>query len=424
MKLEEIRNLMLPVVSFREQVFVSASGSKVTDTEGNAYIDLAGGQFCTVLGHSNPEVADLVGSIARTIQDTDTSSVSQSVLDSALKLRETMPEMNLARFVYLSTGAEAGEFALRYSKFIRKRSGVISFSESYHGQTHGTAAYSMSRDRIRPPVELSFHFPMPNPEGLAGRPAVSEEQSLSLMGEILDRHAEQISCFLVEPILSGAGVISLSPSFAQRAIELAKQKGLHIIFDECQTGFGRTGNWYFYQELGVVPDFLILGKAIGLGWPVAVVAANGSTIDMKDFEMRHFSSHQNEPFAGEIISFGVDYLQKNNLIPSIKAKGDLLRQQLLEHSTSMGWPISVRGHGLMVGFDLGENLIESDGMALGPRFLDRLSEAGILAQTSNYGRTIRLLPDFLITDSIIGEAACAIAESYATMKEQITKDTR
>ena len=161
--LAEYGRYMLPVLGFRDIVLVRGQESYVWDADGNQYLDLNSGQFCAVLGHSDPGVARKMQEIAQTLQDTDTSTLTRSVLLAAKQIHDRAPEMN-GRILFLSTGAEAVECCLKYAKHIKEKSGVIAFDKAYHGLTHGSAAYSMSRDRIRPPVDHSYGTPAPRSE--------------------------------------------------------------------------------------------------------------------------------------------------------------------------------------------------------------------------------------------------------------------
>ncbi|MBS0312204.1 MAG: aminotransferase class III-fold pyridoxal phosphate-dependent enzyme, partial [Proteobacteria bacterium] len=132
--LAEYGRYMLPVLSFRDIVLVRGQGSYVWDADGNQYLDLNSGQFCAVLGHSDPGVARKMQEIAQTLQDTDTSTLTRSVLLAARQIHDRAPEMN-GRILFLSTGAEAVECCLKYAKHIKEKPGVIAFDKAYHGLT-------------------------------------------------------------------------------------------------------------------------------------------------------------------------------------------------------------------------------------------------------------------------------------------------
>src|SRR3569832_15699 len=269
--LAEYGRYMLPVLSFRDIVLVRGQGSYVWDADGNRYLDLNSGQFCAVLGHSDPGVARKMQEIAQTLQDTDTSTLTRSVMLAAKQIHDRAPEMN-GRILFLSTGAEAVECCLKYAKHIKEKPGVIAFDKAYHGLTHGSAAYSMSRDRIRPPVEHSYVTPAPR--------AHDDDETETDRGGGAGRRGRgegkgDIAAAIFEPIISGGGFYFPSRRYFQAIRKLCDDNGIFLVFDECQTGFGRTGSWFYYQQLGCVPDFVVSTKAMGMGNPVFFVFVFG-----------------------------------------------------------------------------------------------------------------------------------------------------
>ncbi|MBN2717518.1 MAG: aspartate aminotransferase family protein [Deltaproteobacteria bacterium] len=393
--LEKYGQFLLPVLPFRDIVITRGKGSTITDANGDTYLDVNSGQYCAALGHSNPEVASLLLKIANKIQDTDTATLSEEVLLCAEKLHHLTPEMN-SRIIFLSTGAEANECALRYAKHIKERPGIIAFEQGYHGLTHGTAGYSMSRHRIRPPLPHSYTISAPQHFGTEPGDFQIEEQ-LSQFKDVLAKYADQIAAAIFEPIVSGGGMIFPDARFFKRIRELCNQFDVFMVFDECQTGFGRTGKLFHYQNLGVVPDFVVAAKAIGLGYPVACVLANGHTVTHEHFLMQHYSSHQNEPFAAALMAFGLDTIQSQGLLESNVAKGQKLLGIFNRLEKSFNCIRNGRGVGLMGGFDLFVEGVD-DYRATGTRFCNLALENKLLLQHCNNGRTIRFLPNFYISD--------------------------
>lgn len=392
--LSEYGKYMLPVLSFRDIVLVRGEGSYVWDADGNRYLDLNSGQFCAVLGHSDPGVSRKMLEISQTLQDTDTSTLTRSVLLAARKIHDRVPEMN-GRILFLSTGAEAVECCLKYAKHIKEKPGVIAFDKAYHGLTHGSAAYSMSRDRIRPTVEHSYVTPAPRAHSGDGP---DTDRCIEAFRQTIAEHRDDIAAAIFEPIISGGGFF-FPPSRYFRAIrEICDENGIFLVFDECQTGFGRTGSWFYYQQLGCVPDFVVSAKAMGMGYPVSCVIANGHTIQHARFAMEYFSSHQNEPYAGALVSHLIDEIDARGLLDRNRAFGAYLLAKLgaiAAESTLVGSP---RGRGLMCAFDLSDTG-RLDSKQAGDLFCKIAQQNGLLIQHCNLGRTIRLLPNYAATEA-------------------------
>lgn len=392
--LAEYGRYMLPVLSFRDIVLVRGQGSYVWDADGNQYLDLNSGQFCAVLGHSDPGVARKMQEIAQTLQDTDTSTLTRSVLLAARQIHDRAPEMN-GRVLFLSTGAEAVECCLKYAKHIKERPGVIAFDKAYHGLTHGSAAYSMSRDRIRPPVEHSYVTPAPR---VLADDEAETDRCIDAFRQILDDCKDDIAAAIFEPIISGGGFYFPSRRYFQAIRKLCDDNGIFLVFDECQTGFGRTGSWFYYQQLGCVPDFVVSAKAMGMGYPVSCVIANGHTIPHAKFAMEYFSSHQNESYAGALVSHLIDEIETRGLLERNRASGAYLLAKLgaiAAESSLIGNP---RGQGLMCAFDLGDTS-RLDSKQAGDLFCRLAQQNGLLLQHCNLGRTIRLLPNYAATEA-------------------------
>ena len=417
--IREYGRYLFPVLKFRPIVLTRGEGSYVWDADDNRYLDLNSGQYCAVLGHSNPGVAKLISKISKKLQDTDTGTISDEVLFAAKKMHDITPEMN-SRVIFLSTGAEANECCLRYAKHIKEKNGVIAFDIGYHGLTHGTACYSMARARIRPPVELSF---------VTKAPLCYDDETLSRSE--LDRHiddfkqivkanAHNIAAAIFEPVISGGGLY-FPPKYYFKAIkQICADHNVFLVFDECQTGMGRLGSWFYCQQLECIPDFIVCAKALGLGFPVSCVIANGHTVDNALFVMNHFSSHQNEPFAASIVSYAIDAITEMNLLEKNLTHGSALLDCLRDLSRQFDVVTHPRGRGLMCGFDLKcpDGVYSLD---FGNLFCRRALEFGLFLQHCNYGKTVRILPNYVIEQSEIDTFAKKMELLLATYYGEKTK---
>jgi len=395
--LAEYRQYMLPVLNFRDIVLVRGQGSYVWDANGTRYLDLNSGQFCAVLGHSDPGVSKKIFDISQTLQDTDTSTLTEAVLQAAKKIHDRAPGMQ-ARTLFLSTGAEAVECCLKYAKHLKERSGVISFDKAYHGLTHGSAAYSMSRDRIRPTVEHSYVAATPRVFGTHGteEDAAETDRCIEDFRQTVAREYAHIAAAIFEPIISGGGFYFPPARYFQAIKKICDDNDIFLVFDECQTGFGRTGSWFYYQQLGCVPDFIVCAKAMGMGYPVSCVIANGRTVPQEKFVMEYFSSHQNESYAGALVSHLIDEIEARDLLNGNRATGEALLARLGAIATAFPMISNVRGRGLMCAFDLAD-VPGLNSKQVGDLFCTLAQRNGLLMQHCNLGRTLRLLPNYAAT---------------------------
>jgi 4-aminobutyrate aminotransferase/(S)-3-amino-2-methylpropionate transaminase len=409
---------MLAVLPFSPPLFTKGRGVYITDSDGADYLDVNCGQFCTIFGHSPEHLCAVMQDICSSLQDTSTNTLSVEVIEAAELLQEIVPEMN-ARTIFLSTGAEAVECALRYAKHLAEKPGVISFSRAYHGQTHGSAAYSMSRARIRPKLDFSYELNTPHTYIPALDHSLTEEEETIIDQFTSFAKLGEVAAFIAEPILSGGGFIFPSSSLLKIISDVCKDYGIFFILDECQTGVARTGDWFYYQKIGLIPDFLITGKGLGAGYPVSAVIVNADTVPVNRITMQHFSSHQNEPFAAALVKSTINYITSNNILQRIPVLEARLRNILQEISLEFSeyFYMNPRGVGLMWAFDLYPSAMISAGSnlsMLASQLCCHSMHHKLLLQHCNYGNTIRLLPSYLITEDeldILKERLCASIKS-------------
>lgn len=418
---EMVPNVALPVLSFRPIVVSSAKGSYVTDVEGRTYLDVNSGQFCAIFGHSDPGVARALTQILDVAQNTDTSTLSEHVLAALTSLLAVVPEMEGARGILLSTGGEANEFALKYAKHLRERDGVVSFDRGYHGLSHGTAAYSMSRERIRPP--LSKSFAVTSPKSFDRAPGKDFASAIAELESVVEENHDSIAAMIFEPVVSGGGMIFPPVDYFVRARELCDKYGILLIFDECQTGMGRLGHWFGFQKMGVVPDVLVTSKAIGGGFPVAAVLMAGHLIPEAGFAMQYFSSHQNEPFAGAIVQHVIREISSKGLLERNVAIGGFLLTELQAIAKDFSTLVhNVRGEGLMVAFDVvSDPFGNQPPNFLGKELTKFALEENLLIQSCNFERTFRLLPNYNVSEVEILELTSKLKRALASLQRELNQ---
>ncbi len=216
-------------------------------------------------------------------------------------------------------------------------------------------------------------------------------------------------------------------SFFQQVRSICDKNGVLLIFDESQTGYGRTGSWFCYQEFNVLPDMVVLSKGIGLGYPVSAVMFGNEKIKgfladrNKSITMTHYSSHQNDPFAAAIVRFGIKYIREHNLLESNRAKGNYFLERLKTLCKNNSLFTNPRGHGMMLGVDIHIDGIENY-RPVYQAIYNRAAEEGLLIQGTDGGRVLRFLPDYIISEENIDFAVKVLegiskADVLARIKE-------
>jgi 2,2-dialkylglycine decarboxylase (pyruvate) len=393
------RDFLAPVVQRTLAVMSRGRGSFVWDTAGRRYLDLNAGQFCSIFGHSHPEVAEFVHRQALKLQNTSTTTIGEEALAAAERLHHITQDMD-GRSVFLSTGAEANECCLRYAKHLTGRPGVISFEPAWHGLTLGTECLSVSRRHVKPPVAHTYPVPVPPVRGGDELSAADLDRYVEAFVDVVRRHGDHLAAAIFEPIVSSGGMLFPPKEYFDRVLKICREHGILLVFDECQTGFGRTGSWFYYQQLDCVPDFVVCAKGLGLGYPVSAVVFRGGLVPPDGFKMQLFSSHQNDPFGCAIVSFAVDWIVRHNLLARIAERGRYFLERLKALSHECPLVHKPRGRGLMLSFDLMPDG-RDDYADLSKRFLAALLDRGCLLQAANAGRTMRLLPNYLVENEEI-----------------------
>ena len=239
--------------------FVSGSGCDLFDSDGNAYLDMIGGIASCALGHAHPAIAQAVAHQAQTLVHCSNLFGHEPALTLAGELAK---RSGLDRVFFCNSGTEANEAAIKLARKYAYRSGqtqrttILSCAGGFHGRTMGALAATAN-----PAYHEGF---APLPGGFASTPY----NDIEALREAID---ERVAAFIVEPIQGENGVICADPAFLQAARDLCTAAGALLIFDEVQTGMGRTGSLFAFQHYGIKPDVVTLAKALANGLPIGAM---------------------------------------------------------------------------------------------------------------------------------------------------------
>ena len=366
-----------------------AEGSFFYTPEGKRYFDLVAGVSVSNVGHANPEVVKAVQQQASDYMHVMVygEMVERPQVEYAHKIAQLLPgELDCVYFV--NSGAEAVEVALKLAKRYTGRTELISMRRAYHGSTHG--AMSM----------------MGTPEGeewkAEFRPLLPDVKSINFNSfEDLQHITERTAGVLCEVVQGEAGVRLPNPEWLKALRQRCTDVGAMLIFDEIQTGMGRTGEMFASTKYGITPDIICLAKAFGGGMPLGGVASNKKILD----------SFTHSPVLGHITTFGghpvccaaglaaLNYLINNNIVEQVENKGARFEERLKSHPRVL----EIRRSGLLLALELGK-----------PEYLYRLmeifKEEGIMSDWFLYCDTaFRISPPLTISEAEI-EECCTIIE--------------
>ncbi len=311
-----------------------ADGIYMYDNKGKSYIDLISGVSVSNVGHLHPEVVKAVKDQVEKYMHLMVYGeyIQTPQVEFAKKLTSLLPE-NLNSVYFVNSGSEAIEGALKLAKRYTGRSEIISFKNAYHGSTHGALSVMGNEE-----FKNSF------------RPLLPDVNFLNFNSyEDLNLITEKTACVLVEPVQGEAGIRLPKDNYLTKLRERCSAVGALLIFDEIQTGFGRTGNLFAFKEYNIVPDIMTIAKGMGGGMPIgAFVSSN-----------RIMSRFKTNPILGHITTFGghpvscaaacasLDVLINEKIIDDVKSKGDLFRKYLNHPEIK-----EIRGIGLFMAVEL------------------------------------------------------------------------
>jgi 4-aminobutyrate aminotransferase len=342
-------------------VVKSGRGCRITDVDGNEFLDFAAGIAVASTGHCHPEVvAAIQKQAAELIHISGTDFYDEHLTDLASRLSAVAPMRGPHKFFYGNSGAEAVECALKLARYHTKRQHVIAFFGAFHGRTMGalslTASKAQQKRRFAPLVPGVTHIQYPYVyRGCTGTPAEQEQWALNCARYIEDRlfkttlAPEEVAAIFVEPIQGEGGYVPAPASFLHELRAICDRHGILLVADEVQSGAGRTGKWWAIEHSGVEPDIVTAAKGIASGMPLGVCMARAEIMDW--LPGSHASTFGGNPVSIAAALATMDVLEREGIANAAHVGGLILKR--LE-----GWkqthPLvgDVRGRGLMIGIEL------------------------------------------------------------------------
>jgi 4-aminobutyrate aminotransferase len=402
---------------------VRGDGAWIEAGDGRRYLDMAAGIATCNLGHSHPAVMAAVLEQLHSLVHLGgvCGHAPQRLL--AERLAEITPS-RIGQFVFSTTGSEANEAALRLARISTRRTGVVAFRGSFHGRTQGALAATTSKAAFRQSVGTSdVHVaPFPRPDELD----VPEDQAADLALRELDLlHRHQLApaetaCYVIEPVQGHGGCHPAGRRFLEGLRERAGAHGALLVFDEIQTGFGRTGAWFAADTYGVEPDVMTMAKAIGAGFPLSAVGARPDVMAALG-PGDHGSTFGGNPVSCAAALAGIGAMEAEALPEQARRLGE----GALARLTRLGArhpELRVRGLGLMIGIEVVDRATRAPLPSVAAAIQRAAIRDGVILITSGpEGNVIRVLPPLVITDVELGHgldvlerAAIAALTSAAT----------
>lgn len=337
-----------------------AEGSWVVTTDGQRILDFTSGQISSTLGHNHPRIVEAIERSLRRAIHLNSWMLHEDVLELASRLADLLPEP-LQRSVLLNTGGETNEIAFRLAKLFTGRFEVVGLTRSYHGLLAGTnsVTFSMGHKGYGPLMPGSFAVPAPYEYRCPIRHCRDscDRTCLDVGFELVDQTSVgSLAAMIVEPVLSTGGIIPLPPDYLRAAAGKCAERGMLLIVDEAQTGFGRVGSMFAFEQDGVVPDILTTSKTMGGGIPLGA-AVTSAEIEQQcvDNGFFHVSTHISDPLPAAVGLAVLDTIVEEDLVARAAQLGTYLMDSLRTLQQRHEQIGDVRGRGLLVGVELVED---------------------------------------------------------------------
>ena len=362
--------------SRQDVLLVRGSGAHVWDSDGREYLDFVAGIAVNSVGHCHPKVVGAVKAQAERLIHTSNLYYTENQVLLAEELKG-LTDMDKAYFC--NSGAESVEAALKLTRRAKGRSKIVAAERAFHGRTLGalgTTYKSAYREPFRPLSEAAF-VPYNDVEALKAA-ATSDTGAV-----------------ILEPVQGEAGVYVAESDYLRAAREICDDRNALLIFDEVQTGFGRTGEWFGKDHFAVKPDIMTLAKAMAGGLPMGAMLAAGEAAEVLT-KGDHGSTFAGGPVVCAAALAVIDVIREEKLVARSRENGAYLKSELAK----LG-PRELRGLGLMVGIDL-----DADCKSL----VEKALAQGVLINSTGE-HTLRLIPPLVVDKKEIDQVVSVIGQS-------------
>lgn len=416
------RYLMSTGVPFSPVVVSRAEGTRLFTTDNRQILDFTSGQMSSLLGHSHPEIVEVVRRYVGELDHLISNMVTQPVIDLAERLARLLPAP-LEKSFFLNTGSESTEAAIKMAKLYTGKFEIVAFSASYHGLTQGagSATYSAGRKNGGPTMPGQLAFPAPYAYRSIFRKSDGSydwETELDFGWSMIDRQSVgSLAALIIELILSTGGILDLPKGYLKRMSEECHKRDMLLIVDEAQTGVGRTGQMFAFEHDEMVPDILALSKTLGCGLPLASVTTT-TEIERgcKEAGFLWLTTHLNDPLTAAVGNKVLEVVERDNLCQRAAERGEQLRVGLLKLQSKYWCIGDVRGRGLLQGIEIiADAQTKAPGSELGQEVSDRAMSRGLSCNIVNLpgmGGVFRLAPPVTVRPDEIEEGLEILDEAF------------
>lgn len=407
-----------------------AANAELWDVEGRRYIDFASGIAVLNTGHVHPRVrAAVAGQLEKLTHACFQVTPYESYVALAEQLNALAPGNAPKKTIFLTTGAEAVENAIKIARYHTKRSAVIAFAGAFHGRTLATMSLTGKVQPYKagfgPMLPDVFHAPFPMPQH-----GLSVEDSLNAIEQLFkaDVDPARVAALIIEPVLGEGGFYIAPPEFLRALRKLCDTHGIVFIVDEIQSGFARTGRMFAIEHSGVEPDLITVAKSLAGGLPLSAVIGKADIMDAPA------PGGLGGTFAGSPLACAaglavLQIIEDEQLMQRAVAQGEHLLRRLKALQVRHDCIADVRGLGAMVAIELGaQRRADAPAAELTRALVQAAGRRGlILLSCGIYSNVIRILAPLTISDTLLDEGldllAAALAEVSAARATALRTET-
>jgi 4-aminobutyrate aminotransferase / (S)-3-amino-2-methylpropionate transaminase / 5-aminovalerate transaminase len=387
-------------------VIERGDGVRLTDVDGNTFIDFTGGVGCLNVGHSHPRVVEAAQEQLERFSHTDFTIVPYEVyVRLAERLCELAPIEN-AKAAFFNAGTEAVENAIKFARAHTRRPAVIAFEGGFHGRTllalSLTSKVHPYKAGLGPFAPEVYRVPFPNDyRGPNAKDALAALER-TLVTQVAP---ESVAALVIEPVQGEGGFVVAPPEFLEGVRRLCDEHGIVMVVDEVQTGFARTGKLFAIEHYGIEPDLITVAKSIAMGLPVSGVIGKREIMDAPP-DSAIGGTYVGNPVAQAAALAVLDVIGEEDLCARASVLGDQMRERMLAWQQRFPQVGDVRGLGAMLAIELVEDAeTKQPAPGLAAAVIDEAVKRGLLLLKSGiYSNCIRVLTPLVLSDAELEEA--------------------
>jgi 4-aminobutyrate aminotransferase/(S)-3-amino-2-methylpropionate transaminase len=401
--------------------------------DGNVYLDFAAGIGTLAVGHSHPKVvAAAKAQIDNFLHTCFSVAMYSPYVDLAHRLTDLVPGPSPKKALFLNSGAEAVENAIKIARTVTGRSAVVAFQNSFHGRTLLTMSLTGKlhpyRDGFGPFAPEVFLTPYPYPYRYPGSEDACVEDALAKLSDLFRTQVspERVAALIVEPVQGEGGFVVAPPRFLRELRKICDEHQILLVADEIQTGYGRTGKMFAIEHYGIIPDLLLVGKSIAGGLPLSGVIGRADVMDAP-LPGSLGGTYSGNPVACAAALAVLDTFEEDKLLERAMAIAQLVRprlEKMQERFSSVG---EVRGLGPMLALELVKDReTRQPAPELTLQVLQASHRRGLIVLKSGlYDNVIRLHIPFVATDEDVNQGLDILEQALeeGETQAQVTRET-